>query len=298
VHAAPPDLDVALLTATLRDGWSIDGPVTYAPVGNGSHHWRVGDAFVTVDDLGTKPWLGTAYDETFAALRVAYDGAVTLRATLPFVVAPLPSRDGASTARLTDRYAVSVLPWLDGLTPAEGDDAVRAVEALHESDPPPLRTARPEVPRRESLEEALRDLATPWDSGPFGGPARALLTHGADDVRRLLDAYDTLAAEPAGPLVVTHGEPHTGNLLRTRDGGLALVDWDTVALGERERDLWLLPSAGGDRRRRMLYAIRWTLDDAASFVTTLRGPHDDVDAPVLRYLDLTLKTASDQVRDL
>jgi len=297
VHAPPADLDVALLAAALRDGWSVDAPLTYVPVGNGSHHWRAGDAFVTVDDLGTKPWLGTAHDETFAALRVAYDAAATLRATLPFVVAPQPSRDGASTVRLTDRYAVSVLPWLDDLTPAgDLDDAERAVEALHDAGPPPLRTARPEVPRRESLEEALRDLATPWDGGPFSERARALLAHGADDVRRLLDAFDAITAEPAGPLVVTHGEPHTGNLLRTKDG-LALVDWDTVALGERERDLWLLP-AGGDPRRRMLYAIRWTLDDAASFVTTLRDPHGEVDAPVLRYLDLTLATASDQVRDL
>jgi thiamine kinase-like enzyme len=43
--------------------------------------------------------------------------------------------------------------------------------------------------------------------------------------------------EVGGPYVITHGEPHPGNLLRTR-AGLRLIDWDMTALARPERDLW------------------------------------------------------------
>jgi aminoglycoside phosphotransferase (APT) family kinase protein len=37
--------------------------------------------------------------------------------------------------------------------------------------------------------------------------------------------------------VLTHGEPHGANVL-LGEGGLSLVDWDTVGIAEPERDLW------------------------------------------------------------
>src|SRR5437762_1010282 len=40
-------------------------------------------------------------------------------------------------------------------------------------------------------------------------------------------------------LVVTHSEPHPGNVIRTR-AGLTVIDWDTVALVPRERDVCIL----------------------------------------------------------
>jgi spectinomycin phosphotransferase len=33
-------------------------------------------------------------------------------------------------------------------------------------------------------------------------------------------------------MVVTHGEPHPGNLIQT-SAGLVLIDWDTVAVARR-----------------------------------------------------------------
>jgi spectinomycin phosphotransferase len=46
-------------------------------------------------------------------------------------------------------------------------------------------------------------------------------------------------AAESGPVVVTHGEPHPGNILRAA-GGLYLIDWDTVGLALPERDLWMV----------------------------------------------------------
>jgi aminoglycoside phosphotransferase (APT) family kinase protein len=62
-------------------------------------------------------------------------------------------------------------------------------------------------------------------------------THAAG-VSALLTAYDTLARQVAGHpdrFVVTHGEPHAGNVLLTRRGPV-LVDWDTVLAAPPERD--------------------------------------------------------------
>ena len=56
--------------------------------------------------------------------------------------------------------------------------------------------------------------------------------------------------------VLTHGEPHPGNLIRT-ENGLRLVDWDTVLLAPPERDLWLLARDGvSDEQVAAEYAAR------------------------------------------
>jgi thiamine kinase-like enzyme len=56
-------------------------------------------------------------------------------------------------------------------------------------------------------------------------------------------------AEQVGALstawVVTHGEPHPANVIRT-PGGLKLIDWDTVQLAPAERDLWMVAGPSGD----------------------------------------------------
>jgi spectinomycin phosphotransferase len=92
--------------------------------------------------------------------------------------------------------------------------------------------------------------------------------------------------EPSRP-VLTHGEPHPGNFIRAGEG-LALVDWDTVALGHPERDLWMLDNGSGsawatyeelsgrtiDGAVAGLYRLAWILTDLASYLKVVRVPHD------------------------
>jgi aminoglycoside phosphotransferase (APT) family kinase protein len=42
--------------------------------------------------------------------------------------------------------------------------------------------------------------------------------------------------------VLTHGEPHPGNLIQVGSRWM-LVDWDTTLVAPPERDLWLLDPA-------------------------------------------------------
>jgi len=319
------------LVHALADGWELSaGTLRYAPVGGGSYHWVVtGDAgeqwFVTVDDLDDKGWLGRTRPAVFAGLRAAMDAAVTLRREvgLRFVAAPLPALDGRPLRPLGDAHAVAVFPFLHG-TPGEWDKPLPAPDldelmamlaALHGVNPAAVRLPRYEAGMswRDDLETALRELGRPWTGGPFTEPARELLAGAAVPVRRGLDALDRWASITVAPenLVITHGEPHPGNIIRlapapaadsapARDhaarsaadsapacGAIMLIDWDTVGLAPPERDLWMVATATGDELHRYteltgrpvdtaaleLYRLRWALDDLSCFVRDLRAPH-------------------------
>jgi len=103
----------------------------------------------------------------------------------------------------------------------------------------------------------------------------------ASDVAELLALSDRLSRDLAGgstDWVVTHGEPHGGNVMRAGETHV-LVDWDTVALAPPERDLWWLaddvPGEEIDQAALQLYRLRWQLDDVAYALGRLRAPHTD-----------------------
>ena len=302
------------LGRALADGWGIrSATLRYAPVGGGSYHWVVRDErgerrFVTVDDLDDKGWLGHTRPVVFEGLRAAMDAVVTLRreAALGFVVAPVPALDGQLLRPLGPRHAVAVFPFLQGAagrwdevySAPDRDELVTMLAALHRVDPKSPNPKNPAavrlshreigLPWRRDLETALRELGRPWCGGPFAEPARALLAGAAGQVRRGLETLDRRAgdATAAGETVITHGEPHPGNIIRV-GGEMMLVDWDTVGLARPERDLWMVASESGDELRRYteltgrpvnrtaleLYRLRWVLDDISCFVRELRAGH-------------------------
>ncbi|MEV0146242.1 MULTISPECIES: phosphotransferase [unclassified Nonomuraea] len=301
--------------------WGIGSSVSleYAPVGFGDYHWTATVPttapapaegapagrkwFVTVADLGAKEYLGAGPDAAYRGLTRAMDTAAHLRehGGLDFVVAPVRAAEGGGTVRrLGVRHAVSVLPFVPGtpghfgrpLTPAARHRVIDLLACLHQAQPPPsLPVAPVALPQRAGLEQALDDAlddrAAPWLGGPFGEPARALLSAHAGALRDRLAGLDRLTGEPAGRRrVVTHGEPHPGNVLTLGDRCL-LIDWDTVGLAPPERDLWHVAQdpadldryaeATGHRPDRSLldgYRLRWALDDVAAFAVWFRAPHD------------------------
>ncbi|HEY1001407.1 MAG TPA: phosphotransferase [Streptosporangiaceae bacterium] len=307
------------LVHALAEGWGLSAEsLRYAPVGGGSYHWVVTSGpgeqwFVTVDDLDDKGWLGRTRPVVFAGLRAALDASVTLRreAGLRFVAAPVPALDGRSVRPLGDAHTVAVFPFLHGsggewdkpLTVPDLDELVAMLAALHSVDPAAVRLQRREVELSwpDDLELALRELGQPWTGGPFAEPARELLAGAAGPVRRGLDALDRWARArfSADGLVITHGEPHPGNIIRVAaaaadaggagppSGAIMLIDWDTVGLAPPERDLWMVATDTGAELRRYteltgrpvdmtaieLYRLRWALDDLSCFVRDLRAPH-------------------------
>jgi spectinomycin phosphotransferase len=297
-----------MLRDVLRGGWNIAATsMTYQAVGFGSHHWLVGtedgdSLFVTVDDLAAKVRTAAdTADAAFARLERAFATALSLRrAGLEFVVAPVPAAGGRVVARLAARYSLVVHPYVkhshagrDGAFDASADRlaVLDQLITLHGS-----RAESPDaddfvVPRVAELTAALGQTGAPWRAGPYGPLARDLLATHAADMTRLLAAYDRLAARVARTrdrMVITHGEPHSANVLET-PGGFVWVDWESVLLAPPERDLWALAetdasipaayaSATGvaiDNDALALYRMWYDLAEIAAYISLFRDSHGE-----------------------
>ncbi|GAA1000080.1 hypothetical protein GCM10009555_102310 [Acrocarpospora macrocephala] len=288
----PEGVDETHLAAVLADVWGLDiRGLRHLPLGAGSHHWSAIETsgrtrFVTVDDLGDDS------SREFSELEQALSTAQTLGRDLDFIVAPIPTRIDTPLWWLNPRYAVSVFPTIDGESgdfgahpPQDHPEVTALLAELHQATPVVAATAPHAdlaLPGRDNLHDALNNLGHPWTGGPFSEPARRLLTTHAPHIERQLNEFDQLAAEVRHrSQVITHGEPHPGNFIRTRTG-LKLIDWETARLAPPERDLWMLDTLDAyteitgyvaDSAGLSYYRLRWQLTDIAIFVRELRGPH-------------------------
>jgi spectinomycin phosphotransferase len=153
----------------------------------------------------------------------------------------------------------------------------------------PVREAA--VPGREFLDGVAGGAALEWDGGPYAAVARDLADGHRPALGRALRRFDELATAltaEAAPLVITHGEPHPGNVLRAGPRRL-LIDWDTAGLAWPERDLWSITQAGTDDAARYeaatghrpdpraieMYALLWALWDIGAFLRRFSGPHEE-----------------------
>lgn len=257
MKSEPVGLTAELVAACLHARWGIE-PVelSYAPVGYASYHWIAADRdgprwFVTADDLARAvDHLPGTVESRFATLAAA---AGTVRQLADsgheYVLAPIADRDGVLVRRVLAGWALQVTPYVHGWStdqgswddPVEQAEVARLVGRLHAA-PPPATVPRWEfaVPGRDVLEAALADLGRPWTGGPYAEAARAFLVESRESIHGLLRHYDDLAREIAAdpdPWVVTHGEPDSDNVVRGDDGRTYLIDWGSVKLAPRERDL-------------------------------------------------------------
>jgi spectinomycin phosphotransferase len=302
VQEPPRDLSDSKLAELIVREYGVEAAsIDYEPVGYGAHHWKVVAVdgtryFVTLDDLHAKSWFGPRVEDTFAGLATAYAVARSLFGMgLEFVVAPEVSAAGEVVIRLGESHGLSMTAYLDGLTLGFGakpglrelSELQRVLAEVHQATPP----AGIRIERLSDVVTEVRD-GLRIRQGHVVGPYSARLFEWLQAMdSELQEAVVRLAsyAATAAPdhLVVTHGEPHWGNLIVTSQG-LRLVDWDTVALGHAERDLWHISRDPSDLveyakditvppRRELLefYALAWTLRDVVAYVQYYTRPHDD-----------------------
>lgn len=311
MRTRPPELDDEQVAGALAAGWrlAVDA-LAYAPVGFGSHHWRVtagGDRwFATVDDLAAKRWRA---DEPLSGPRERLAAALTTARLLrdgglDFVVAPVAAGGGDVLVPLGDRWAMALYPHVDGRPHAWGrypDRAARLavvdlVARLHRAPATAWAGARPDglvLPHRDGLEAALAGAAGPGGPGPYAAPAHDLVARHAGAVRAALARYDRLVAlVRARPdrRVLTHGEPHRANTITT-PAGPVLIDWETALVAAPERDLWSLAAEDdrtlGDYAERTgtvpdpdalaLYRLAWDLSEVAGYRAWFHRPHRDTE---------------------
>ena len=309
------------VAAAVRAEWGVDvTAVEHVSVGAGAWHWSLGDDegprwFATVDTVRTA--------EERQRLLATYEAAATLAARLPFVVAPVRTRDARVAVDVAPGRLLTLTPYLEGAT-GDGsfaDDRLRTGVArmlgeLHlERRPRTLPVWRPTIgwhphAGREQLEECLSRAE--WDGGPWSVPAARMLADCGSVVRQAMRRFALLGAAVAGSVdrwVVTHGEPHSGNLVDTPDG-LRLVDWATLRLAPRERDLrevlgaaegtgpWFAYVESGGRPDPFspdaleLFALEWHLSEIAENAVLFSGPHEDTPDARRSFGDLEAETAA------
>jgi len=242
----PQDLtaeDVLRLVQEHWEGKARNG--AFVPRGAGAHHWVCGGPrqphwFVTADDVTARGRLEELEAAYAVARRLAHKG-------LHFVVPTVAPTNGGVGVR-HGRYLVTVTAYLEGESGpgAYADDNQRALIAheigqLHAAKPPRRAPVwEPTLPCRAELERLLETVdGGPWESGPFGESVRVALRDNRTHILRLLARLDVLTAQALARRegwVLTHGEPHTANVL-WQLGGPVLVDWESLRLAPRERDL-------------------------------------------------------------
>jgi hypothetical protein len=309
VFTEPDDLPSIAVAGALQHWWGFTAAsLEYQPVGFGSHHWLATDRtgrrrFVTADDLVVKR--RTAHetaDDAFDRLCHAFETARALRseAGLHFVIAPVLTADARAVARLSERYSLVIHPYISGAGAGEDGrftneaDRQAVVDMLIQIHRTQVGTPYVEdfaVPHLDALQAMIRHPGRAWRSGPYAQRAQELLATYARDLRVLIAAYRSLArrvgAHPER-MVITHGEPHAGNVIVAPDG-LVLVDWVTTLVAPPERDLWHLAgedaslldyytAATGteiDDAVLTLYRLWWDLTDISEYLSLCQSLHED-----------------------
>ncbi|NNC75851.1 MAG: phosphotransferase [Acidimicrobiia bacterium] len=281
-----PPLSTDSIGGALLDMWRFEvDDLTYAAVGYGSWHW------LATDGEGSR-WFVTADDPNGPfPVDLAYPLARRLEAAgLEFVRGPMPSQTGEVLCDV-DGWLLSLWPWIDGrsmefgrhATPADLDATTACLARLHNHrgvEQVPGLVEDWAVSGRPDLEALLDE---PHGSGPYAAETVELLTRGNARIRDGLGRYDHLTDQARAQrprLVITHGEPHAGNVVHT-DSGARLIDWDTVKWAPIERDLWHLVDYDDWERGYgdvkvdddliELYRLNWELSEIADFAVLLLG---------------------------
>ena len=280
MYGDAPLADDVILESVDR-AWGIElTTLDYSAVGYGSFHW------LAADDRGRR-WFVTL-DGSDWPVADAYALAVSLGARLDFVRAPIATVDEGAVWDV-DGWSLTLWPWVEGhakegfVHPDEDLPAVVArLRRLHAVDDLVPVDALVEDWQMAVIGqvEVFTEEAAGWEaSGPYAAEVAARVLANAGMLRERVDRYRTLVERVAAecPFVVTHGEPHPGNLIHTEDGPV-LIDWDTVRWAPKERDLWML----GDPKKWQaeygsavsadaceVYSLQWFLTEMADFIPLL-----------------------------
>jgi Ser/Thr protein kinase RdoA (MazF antagonist) len=178
-----------------------------------------------------------AGSSTASALGLRVEGAVVVHNSNRVVVRLAPCDVLARVRPLVHQAADDLeVEVARRLTETGSPVAEVAVVRLHAG----LRQLEVRAPHfTDRVAEAQRLIADPAQTPELAGPDRELL---GDILRRLGIGL----SGPGTGEQVLHGEPHAGNLLRTRDG-LLFADFETCCRGPVEFDLahGLLPDEDG-----------------------------------------------------
>ena len=175
------------------------------------------------------------------------------------LIAPIETVTGQLWTRL-DRFALILYPFVAGengftleLSDAQWIALGRTLKGVHTTRLPD--EIRDRLPRetfspywRERVRAFQAELETSHFDDPISAQLAELLCARRDVVDRLVERAGELGREMetrSTEFVLCHADIHGGNVLLTADGTLYVVDWDTLILAPKERDLMFIGAGIG-----------------------------------------------------
>ena len=193
------------------------------------------------------------FDETSVLLpRFLHDQGIQ------HIIAPLATRAGRLWEHLDalDGFNVLLYPFIEGdngwevaLTDSQWVKFGVALKAIHSLTPPPVLMSQLQ---RETYSPKWREIVRGFqarvDDEVFADPISAQLAALLKTNRAVVDDLSAraqrlaqaLRINPSLETVICHADLHMGNLLITATGDFYIVDWDTVILAPKERDLMFI----------------------------------------------------------
>jgi spectinomycin phosphotransferase len=211
-------------------------------------------------DLNTAVYRATIPDGVAYFVKLRRGALADILVTLPryfhdhglqHIIPPIPTHRGELWASL-EPFKLILYPYIDGRDGYEASlsdqhwralgDALRRIHTLPIPlallDRIPQETYSPFY--RERLTAFLEAIETAVYTDPVAIELAGILQARRDEVIDLLRRTERLAqqlqAQPA-EFVVCHADLHAGNVLIEANGGLYIVDWDTLIRAPKERDL-------------------------------------------------------------
>ncbi len=186
------------------------------------------------------------FDEVYVTLpRYLFDQGIAQ------IIPPLKTRAGQLWTEL-DSSNVILYPYIEGrngyeslLSERQWAEFGRALKAIHTTPCPSILASR--IPQ-ETYSPRWRQLVRgflvragheTWRD-PVAAEVTAPLWDRRAEIHALIERAERLArrllAQSPEP-VICHSDIHAGNILISADGALYIVDWDTLTLAPKERDL-------------------------------------------------------------
>ncbi len=175
------------------------------------------------------------------------------------IIVPVATTTGQSWTRL-DAFTVILYPFVTGengfdrdLSDQQWMDLGVALKRMHTAVLPyDLTQQLPRERYSSHWREMVRTFQARVEHDAFDDPAAAqlaaLLRANHDLVSELVDRADQLGEALRGrslDYVLCHGDIHAGNVLIDHNDALYIVDWDTLSMAPKERDLMFIGAGIG-----------------------------------------------------
>jgi len=253
-----PDVPDESLRACLRDDFGVRATeITFLPIGNDVNT----AAYRVIADDATSYFLklrGWQRSSRFDSMTVTIPRFLRDQG-IPQIIAPIPTRERQLWACL-GAFAVILFPFIAGrngfetpLSDHQWGELGTALKAMHTTVlPPSLRTQIPQETYAPHWRDRVTALQAQVQETAFAEPIAAqmaaLLRAKRDVISHMVaraDALGTVLRARSPAHVLCHADLHAANVLIGTDVTLYIVDWDTLILAPKERDLMFIGGGVG-----------------------------------------------------